>query len=500
MNVHNVRRERSAEALVVLGAVCLALLFGLTAGFLGFNAQLLLAMLVGAAAILIFNQMTGVILFILLVPYNGSEQIPRMAQNLVIFGLAALLVARMTLRVAGGKPLNLPMPRPLVFYVLLVTFAVAIGYTHLKEMTPYFMMRMSMDSYGFKEYVVGLYAKQMTLVLMAASIAWIIVNNGGRGKWAIYTALASGVMFVVLMLLILAASGFAFDRLRGRNFFMALGRQSNSAGGLLLILFACSLFSWEMARGASLRLLLLGSTMMLMLGVLLTASRGAVLGLVAALALYVIHFRRLRAAFAMVILAAIGFALAPDSVHERMLQGLDSRSIVSAAQGPGDEVTSGRIDIWSRLAPEVLRSPLIGRGLFSTQWSQYAKTGGYWAGHPHSMWLGILMDVGILGFGIMLLLYRYLWQTFRSLARDARLEPHVRGYFLGAWAALVSYLVYGVANGFWHPSPEQLYLWVAVGVAVGYRAWLGPEPVETAARRKRVFGLDVRREPVWQAR
>ena len=182
-----------------------------------------------------------------------------------------------------------------------------------------------------------------------------------------------------------------------------------------------------------------------------------------------------------------------------MLQGLDSRSIVVAAQGPGDEVTSGRIDIWRRLAPEALRSPLIGRGLLSTQWSQYARTGGYWAGHPHSMWLGILMDVGIVGLIVMIALYRYLWRTFRSLGRDPRLEPHVRGYFLGASAALIAYLVFGVPGGHWYPSPDQPFLWVAIGLAVGYRAALGPAPdAPPEQRRKRAYGLHARREPVWQ--
>ena len=295
MTQQQLQRDRSAEWLVIAGAVFTALLFGLTAAFLGFNAQLVLAMIVAAAAILVFNQPMGVILFIVVIPYSNSELIPRLAQNVVIFGLAALLVARMALRVAGGKPLNLPMPRELVLYVLLVSFAVVVGYTHLKEMTPYFMMVMGMEKYGFKEYVIGLYAKQMTLVLMAASIAWLIVNNNGRGKWVINTALVSGVLFVMLMLGILAASGFAVDQLRGRNFFIVLGRQSNGAGGLLMIIFAGSLFMWETAQGFRLRIALLGSTMLLMIGILLTASRGAVLGMLVVLLLYVVQFRRLRA-------------------------------------------------------------------------------------------------------------------------------------------------------------------------------------------------------------
>jgi O-antigen ligase len=172
-----------------------------------------------------------------------------------------------------------------------------------------------------------------------------------------------------------------------------------------------------------------------------------------------------------------------------MLQGTQTRySIVEAARGPGDEVTSGRIDIWRQLAPEVLRSPIFGRGLFSTQWSEYARTGGYWAAHPHNMYLGIAMDAGIVGVVVMFLFYRFVWRGFRRLGRDERLSPVMRGYFLGASAGLVGYLVFGLPNGFFHPSTDQLYLWVAIGLMVGYSAVLSerqPAPTSRPAAPQR---------------
>jgi hypothetical protein len=63
----------------------------------------------------------------------------------------------------------------------------------------------------------------------------------------------------------------------------------------------------------------------------------------------------------------------------------------------------------------------------------------------------------------------------------------MRGYFLGASAALIAYLVFGIPNGYWHPSPDQTFLWVAIGLGVGYRAYLAtqaPAPTVVKAARR----------------
>jgi O-antigen ligase len=463
--------DKALPVIVLVCATLLALLLGATAALLGVEVQavLVVGLLMGAA--LLYSPALAVTLFIFVMPYNGSVLIPRPAQNLVFFGMVALFFARYAMRMTIGKPLQLPMPREMLLYILLVTMATAIGTLHLKEITASFMLRSGIESYGLKEYVLGLYAKQMSIVVMAGIVAAAVIERKGKAGWIVAVAMASAVVFVGMMLIILAQTGFSFDQLRtSRRFFASLGRQNNSAGGLLFLAFAGSLFMWEMAKG-KMKLLLFLTTIALMSGVILTASRGAMLGLLVILLVYVVQFRRLRTAFAVVLVASIGFALAPESVQERMLQGTQTRySIVEAAKGPGDEVTSGRIDIWRQLAPEVLRSPVIGRGLFSTQWSEYARTGGYWASHPHSMYLGILMDTGIVGLVVMFLFYRYLWRGFRRLGRDERLSPVMRGYFLGGAAGLAGYLVFGVPNGFFHPSTDQIYLWIAIGLMVGYSA------------------------------
>lgn len=480
---HSAAPQLPAAKVVVAGSVLLALLFGLAGAVFGAEAQLMVVLLGVPAVAMILDQRLGLFLFVMLAPYNGAVDVPRMVQNIVYFGICALFFVRlmMTRVVSGG--FELPLPKEFILYVLLFTGATAIGITHLHEITPAYLFKIRVDTYGLKEYVVGFYARQLTLVIMAAIVVWLLVAKRSRPDWIINTALASGALFVLLMLAVLAARGFPLSELRTRTFFMVLGRQSNSLGGLLYILLASVLYMREMAKGAGRRSALLALAVLLVIGVVLSASRGAVLAMLMIFFLYVVEFRRVRAAFAGALILASAALLAPESIQERIFQGLDSGGVedASASAGFQDRVTSGRLYIWSRLAPEVLNSPLVGSGLASSQWSEFARSGEYFATHPHNLYLAVLMDTGLVGAVIMFLFYRYIWRSFRMLGRDDRLAPHIQGYFRGAAAALIAYLVAGLPNGNWDPSQDQTYLWVAIGLAIGTRAVLGPRPEAVVA-------------------
>ena len=471
---------------IVVGGVLLALMFGLVGGLFGFEAQALVLLLGVPAIALLVDQRLGLFLFIMLVPYNGAENIPREAQNIVFFGIALLFVARLLMNRAMSSSFQMPLPKEFILYALLFTATTVVGVTHLREITPAYLFRIGVDAYGLKEYVAGFYARQFTLLIMSAIIVWLLVAKRTRPDWIVNTALASGALFVVLMLGLIALRGFPLEELRSRNFFMVLGRQSNAVGGLLMILLPCSLYMWEMANGRLRRLVLMVVTLALVTGITLSASRGAILGMLAVFIIYAIEFRRVRTAFAGALVLSLAALLAPQSIQERMVQGLESRVMaVGPSAGFDDEVTSGRLYIWSRLAPEVLDSPVIGSGLGSSQWSQFARSGEYFATHPHSFYLELLMDTGIAGAVIVFLLYRYLWRSFRMLGRDQRLSSHIRGYFRGASVGLLGYVAYGVVNGHWYPSQDQVFFWVAAGLAIGMQAVLGPQPSEAVVQSRR---------------
>jgi O-antigen ligase len=474
--------------LIGAAAVFAALLFGVVGGFFGFEVQALLFAVLVPATLLVVSPRAGLLLYILIVPFNNSTLLPRQIQNIVFFGIGALFFARLALHFLAGKRINLPVPRELWAYIAVMVLATAIGYTHLDEITPYFLAISRLEKYGFKEYVIGFFAKQMTLVVMAGMIVWLIVNRVGDGKWIMKAAIASGVVFVMMMFALFAAKGFPVERLRNdRNLFIELGRQSNSAGGMLFIIMACSLYMWELTKGGWSKLVLAATTATLFVGVLMTVSRGAIVGMLVVLLVYAVEFRRIRSAFTVALLMVAMFAIAPTEIQERLFQGLDTRSVTQSIQGPGDEITSGRVDIWRNLAPEVLEAPIFGQGLLSSAWSRYSQIGGYFAFHPHSMYLGILMDIGLVGLIVMIVFWRYLWKTFRSLAADERLSLLERGFFRGSAAALLGYLVFGIPGGAAQPMPDQAFLWVAIGLAIGYRARYGPLPVAAAVPKRRAY-------------
>jgi O-antigen ligase len=220
-------------------------------------------------------------------------------------------------------------------------------------------------------------------------------------------------------------------------------------------------------------------------GVLFTVSRGAVLGMLAMAAFYVIHFKRVRAAFFAVTFVACALAVAPEAIQERLVKGIGDQAATASIVDGNNELTSGRVNIWLNLAPEIIESPLIGQGLLSTQWSEYRKSGRYWANHPHNLYLEILMDIGIIGAVCMLIFYRWVWRLFRSLGRDERLPEDVRGFFGGSLAGFVGMLIYGASNGHYYPAPEQVFFWVSVGLAMGYSRLLPPLPATAQTRRAR---------------
>ncbi|MEW6706231.1 MAG: O-antigen ligase family protein [Pseudomonadota bacterium] len=469
----------SAGPMVALfgGLVLLALLIGLVGAIGGWIAQLLLLTLVVPMALLVSDYRIGLVLLIVLMPYANSRLIPQLGPlsiiNLVLAGVCALYLLRMVLARMSRKPAHLPVERELLlFYVLPVTMAAVVGTMHLGEIPQYFLVVSKIEKYGLKEYWISHYFKTMLLVLTACIMGAAVVEYGKGKRFAVALAV-SAVLFVLAMMALIAISGMSLDRLKdARSFLSLLGRHNNEAGVLLTTALGPMLFMHAHLRHRIGRLALGTAVGLVIVGILLTFSRGAFLGLVAIIAMYVLHFRRVKTALTVLALLVVAAALAPAAVYERLGRGLDERAAGASLNSETDELTAGRVYTWKQLAPEVLRSPVWGRGQLSTQWSNHVKTTWYNANHPHNMYLEILMDMGLIGAVAMFLFYRHVWRTFRRLGRDERVPEAMRGFFIGASAGLLSMLVYGLSNGHYYPAPEQIFYWVTVGLAFGYAAWL----------------------------
>jgi O-antigen ligase len=489
----------ASAALAVSGLALIVILFGASTAALDWNVQAVVLTALVPALLMFYDYRIGLALLIFILPFENAQFLPKIgplnALNVLILGVVLSFLLQFGARALTARPLQMLVPRTvLLFYAVPVTVAAVIGTLHFKEMSAVYLLKTHPEGYKLTTYLVSDYFKHMLLVAVACVLGSAVYAAKSGRRWIIMMSVAV-LVFVAAQVALTLATGISADQLqRTRAFFVYLGRQNNEAGVLLVTAFGPLLFMREMVRSRWLRFGLTLAVLAVIGGILLTGSRGAFVAAAVVVGLYLLHFRRLRAAFFVVTLVVVGMAVAPDAVQDRMLRGLQNQQSIEVG-GRGDVLTAGRIYIWENLAPEVARSPLYGRGLLSTQWSRYVRSGAFPANHPHNLYLEILMDAGIYGAICMFVFYRYAWRSFRRLGKDERFAPGVRGYFLGASAGLAGMLIYGLTNGHWFPAPEQVFFWLALGLAIGYTriAQELPElvalkPVKSPRRARRPVG------------
>jgi O-antigen ligase len=208
-------------------------------------------------------------------------------------------------------------------------------------------------------------------------------------------------------------------------------------------------------------LLLGGLNFLLAIAILLTFSRGAYLGSLTVIG-FMLYVQR---KFFMFLLALLLFPIAallmPQAVTERATHGMQGNDI--------DAITSGRVvEIWQPLLPEITKSPLLGSGIGSILWSDAAKQQTILpVGHPHSAYLGMLLDFGLLGTAVIILFFKHMWHLFTELGKHAQ-DPLWRGFFTGAAACILLLLVQGTTDDSFMPTRTQPFLWLAYGMAIGF--------------------------------
>jgi O-antigen ligase len=489
------RAGQGTAALIVSFGVC-AILLGLTGAWAGWMGQVFVLSVLIPVALVGLDYRHGILLALVLMPYMNSPLVPQLgalsAGNVLMLSVTLVFLLRLMISRIKGSGLRVPLDRALIWlYLVPITLAAVHGSLQLGEIPQHFLARNHLSDYGLKTYWISLYLKQILLVLLAIA-AGAAVMEYGTGRRFVIVMVISAVIFVGAIIATIIATGVSLERaMSTRGLLSLIGRQNNEAGVLLLGAFGPCLFMREMSRNRLLRMGLLLSVLILAVGILLTGSRGAFLGMTVMTTWYLLHFRRARTAVAVVAVAAVGALLLPDQVADRLMTGLDS-SNRAAARGylsGDDELTAGRLWIYEQMLPDVMTSPIIGHGLASTQWSTPVKKGIYFANHPHNLYIEVLLDLGLIGAGLMAAFFWFVWCRFKRLGGDERLGPELRGFFLGGAAGLLGMLTYGLSNGHYYPSIEQWYFWVTFGLAAGFARRLGyaptAGPTESALARQK---------------
>jgi O-antigen ligase len=238
---------------------------------------------------------------------------------------------------------------------------------------------------------------------------------------------------------------------------------ANELGLMFNMAFALTLFCFFSIKGGLRKWLLGIAGMVLLVAITLTFSRGAYLGFLVTALYFLYTQKKIRVMLPGLVLLPATILLMPQAVLDRATTGAQDRNI--------DTISAGRYDgIWRPLLPEVQDSPVIGNGLSSILWSKAAQRGAILrVGHPHSAYLGVLLDMGVLGAVVIVLLFWHMRRLFHVLAMQCA-DPIWRGFFRGAVACILLLLVQGLTDDRFTPTFPQTFLWLAYGIALGLAA------------------------------
>lgn len=462
---------------LVLVAIMLAVVVGVGGGLVGWFGQLFLLTVLVPASLVALNYRFGLLALVVLMPFAGAQFIPKVgplsAVNLLMVGVLTLVAVRLAMKRMLHGTVVLPIPTQFVLlYLLPITVSYLIGTMHLGEIAQH-MLEEDGKRDTLRGYWISSYFKNILFALCGLSLAVAVVEYR-NAKVFMYTALGSAVLYVLATAAMFSQTSQTLEAaVYSRQMYSATGRHANSVGAMLLPIFAAALYMREAAATRLGQWLLSGVALLLLGGLLLTGSRGAMLGTLVVAAIYLWQHRRLGTFLGAVLVAAVVLLASPAAVTDRLTMGLSDISKLESSEdlGPGEQLTSGRLYLAKQLFPEVLKHPVLGNGMGSTRWSDYAKNGGPIA-HPHNMYLLALLDLGIIGSVCVAAFVVYVLRLVRGLAREQALEPMLRAYFAGTFVGIVGYLVFAVSGGTPFPRIDQWFMWVGFGLALGCRVMI----------------------------
>jgi O-antigen ligase len=465
--------ERLLGVLVLLAMLALAALIGIGGALVGWFGQLFLLSVLIPLALLAISYRFGLFALIMLMPFSESHFVPKVGPlsiiNLLIVGVLGLIVFRLLLKRISGEEVFIPIERSYVLYYFIpITVGFLIGSMHLREIPSHLLEdggRNASQSY----YWVSTYFKGFLISICGLALGSVVVEHQSQKK-IIAISIASAMIYVLVTAAMFATVGQSLEAaINSRQMFSATGRHANSVGAMLLPAYAVPLYLQHIGTSWVSRSLYRLSAVILFLGVLLTGSRGAFLGLMVITIIYIYQMKRVGVALLMVMFVSVALALAPDAITRRLSMGLENLNPDSDYMAAQDEkLTSGRLHLSTQLVPEILKSPLVGRGIGSTRWSDYAMGGGTIA-HPHNLYLSIVLDLGLLGVFLLFVFVVYVMRLFRSISTDPAADDFMRMYFKGSMAGLIGFLVFGLGGGHPYPKIEMWFLWVSLGIAIGYK-------------------------------
>jgi O-antigen ligase len=436
------------------------------------NGLYLCLSLIGCAFIL-YDFRIGVVLLILLMPVSSSSVFPRAMLGITGLNPLNLLLAgtlaSCLLQGLFDGSIRRFLPRPLLWlYVVPFLIAGGLGASHFGDIVPAFFMYNVLSFDTLAGYVRDVVVKPLFTVAFALLVGAAVLKSNKSEKFLAPILISIWVMGAMVIVYVFQ-SGVALGQLadsESRSFLSVLGMHANDLGRLYAVAYALLLFTWAESKEPGLRLALLASMAVVVVALMLTFSRGAFTAFIVVNALFLCWRPNARTLIVAAFLAVGAIFALPDAVYDRITTGI----------GFGlNEISAGRIDgIWLPLLPEFLRNPVFGSGLGSILWSEAMRVGVgvtiLGVAQAHSAYLETVLDMGIAGLVLVCAYFLHVWKGFRALSVDPALSPTLRGFYQGAAAGLLSFLAAGITGSYLTPRPEQVFLWLAIGMMYGQYA------------------------------
>lgn len=468
--------------LLLLATAFLALLFGVAAALVGGIWALVGAVLIVPLLLVFTDYRIGVVALTIVMPWAGSPLLPQaqglnIVNYLLLFSLLSLAIPKLFAR----KPIVM-LPKPVIWlYVLPVTVGMVLAWPHIPEGAANFARWGADEVFQTGVFLKSRFIKPLLTLVYAVLLANAVRDSKRPERLLAVLAVAALVPTAIVFSAVALYGGNLLVLQQARNFLSPFGMHANEFG--LLLMTACVPLMYLTAQTKGTARVLWGLSFLVSVSaLLLTFSRGAWMGFAVAVAMLLWQYRRPSHFVIVAVVLASALAAAPGAFLERLTTGVSEAGASRMGPGAGedDKLTAGRLGAWKMLAPEVARSPAIGRGIGATAWTTAARDGMYRAAHPHNLYLEIALDLGIVGLACFAILYLKYLRGFRRLGRDEELSPTLRAYFSGGAAALVAMLVMGISNGHYMPAHEQTFFWFSLGFLFGYWDRLVPKPAADA--------------------
>ena len=459
---------RAQRLAAVAGLAIFGAIWGVAVG-MGGIAALIVCIALLAAVFCLRDFRAGVAMLIVIMPISQSYVFPHAMFGMTGLNPLNLLVAAtlvsFVMATAGRGALRGFVPRPVMWlYIAPLFVGGLLGMGHAGEILPAFR---DLDMIFFDDapgYMRDMFAKPLMFVVYALLIAVAVARSREPRRFVAPMLVSVFVMAAVVIVYTLAAE-VTLAQLAGtyaRAFFSPLGMHANDLGRLYACAYALMLFVWDRSDNALLKTTLFFAMWLVVVALLLTFSRGAFFGFILVNVVYLFSRRHVKTLVIAALLIPIGLYFTPGAVWSRMTMGFGEDL---------NAISAGRVgEIWMPVLPTLADSPLWGKGLGSIMWSAPMIDGRLMqVAHPHNAYLQALMDVGAVGLALLLAFWIHVWRGMRALRRDPRLAPELQGFFEGAAAGLLAFLVAAFAGSSLMPVPAQAFLWLAVGMMYGVR-------------------------------